>query len=94
MKHDENKDLVNVSRIVRVNYSDKTLQTSKAAHIGIHTWGRIDYLVKHCGWIFLWNNNVNVKPTIIKSDTDSYNTHKREAKKAAKENTLTNKKRR
>lgn len=94
MKHDENKDLVTVARVVRVDYSNKTLQAPKSAHIGIHTWGRIDYLVKHCGWFFIWNNNVSVKPISVKADSDSYNSRKREAKKAAKENTLTNKKRR
>lgn len=91
MKHDESKDLVAISKVVRVDNYNKTLQAPKSAIIGIKTWGRIDYLVNYCGWHFFWNNDAVAK-SISKTDTDSYKTRKREAKKFAKENTLTNKK--
>lgn len=91
-KHDENKDLRIISRIAKVSYYDKTIQASKSANIGIRTLGRLDYLCKYCGWTFIFNNSV-----ILNSGYNSnYEniTNKREAKKAIRENSLTNKKRR
>lgn len=90
-KHDENKDLRLVSRIAKIDYSNKTIQTPKSAIIGNKTWGRIDYLCHYCGWTFIWNNSVVVLNNYRSDDNDAIK-RKREAKKAAKENTLTNKK--
>lgn len=92
-KHDENKDLRLVSRIAKIDYFNKTIQASKSAIIGNKTWGRIDYLCHYCGWIFIWNNSVVVRNN-YRSDDNGAIKRKREAKKAAKENTLTNKKKR
>ena len=91
-KHDENKDLRLISRIAKIDYSTKTIQAPKTAIIGIKSWGRIDFLTHYCGWHFIWNNNVNVSGRISNTNNDEAVKHKREAKKAAKENTLTNKK--
>ena len=91
--HDENKDLRLVSRIAKINYSNKTIQAPKSAIIGINTWGRIDFLCHYCGWTFIWNNSVHVSGRYTTNDTDNIK-RKRDAKKAAKENTLTNKKKR
>ena len=91
--HDENKDLRLVSRIAKIDYSNKTIQAPKSAIIGNKTWGRIDYLCHYCGWIFIWNNNVAVRNNYSSDDNGAIK-RKREAKKAAKENTLTNKKKR
>lgn len=55
-KHDENKDLRSISRIARINYGSKTIQAAKTDIIGIHMWGKIDYLTHYCGWHFVWNN--------------------------------------
>ena len=92
-KHDENKDLHLVSRIAKIDYSDKTIQAPKSAIIGNKTWGRIDYLCHYCGWTFIWNNSVIIRNN-YSSDNDGIAKRKREAKKAAKEQTLTNKKKR
>ena len=89
-KHDENKDLRLVSRIAKIDYSDKTIQAPKSAIIGNTTWGRIDFLTHYCGWTFVWNNNI----VIIgrnSSDNDNIKKRKREAKKLAKETSLSNK---
>jgi hypothetical protein len=56
-KHDENKDLRSFSRIGKVSLGDKTLRASKTVTIGIHMWGRIDYLTKYCGWHFVWDGS-------------------------------------
>lgn len=93
-KHDENKDLCLISRIAKVDYSNKTIQTSKTTPIGIRTWGRIDFLVNHCGWFFSYNNDVIMRTVANNSNYDTAVKRKREAKKAAKEQTLTNKKKR
>lgn len=91
-KHDENKDLRLISRIAKVDYSNKTIQTSKTTPIGIRTWGRIDFLVNHCGWFFSYNNDIIMRIVANNSNYDVTIKRKREAKKAAKEQTLTNKK--
>ena len=59
-KHDENKDLRCFSRIGKINYFDKTLRASKNTIIGIHMWGRIDFLTHYCGWTFIWDNTAGV----------------------------------
>ena len=88
-KHDENKDLRLISRIAKIDYSNKTIQAPKSAIIGIRSWGRIYFLKRYCGWTFFWNNNVKVSTRLATSD--DIIKHKRDAKKAAKENTLTDK---
>ena len=90
--HDENKDLRLVSRIARIDYSNKTIQSPKSAIIGNKTWGRIDFLTNYCGWTFIYNNDVKVARSFSTEDGDSTKSRKRDAKKAAKDNTLTNKK--
>ena len=91
--HDENKDLRLISRIAKVDYHDKTIQAPKSAIIGNKSWGRIDFLRHYCGWTFIWNNDVHITGRYIDNDSNSIK-RKRDAKKAAKENTLTNKKKR
>jgi hypothetical protein len=91
-RHDESKDLRLVGSKLKVDYADKTIQAPKSAIIGIRTWGRIDYLTHYCGWTFIWNNSVSVRTQ--RPDSDAPTKHKRESKKAAKEQTLTNKKKR
>lgn len=88
--HDENKDLRLVSRIAKIDYSNKTIQAPKSTIIGNRTWGRIDFLTHYCGWHFMWNNEVRVS---ARTNTTSDNTknNKREAKKLAKEASLSNK---
>lgn len=90
--HDENKDLRLVSRIARIDYSNKTIQAPKSAIIGNKTLGRIDFLTHYCGWTFIYNNDVKVARSFSTEDGDSTKLRKRDAKKAAKDNTLTNKK--
>lgn len=87
MKHDENRDLKSVARIAKINIVDKTIQASKAATIGIHMWGKIDFLTKYCGWHFIWNNSSGVGGYYLSDDKVSA----REIKKIKKEPKLTNK---
>lgn len=91
-KHDENKDLRLVSRIAKIDYSNKTIQAPKSAIIGNKTWGRIDFLTHYCGWTFIWNNEVRVSGCNIRSDDDTTTKRKRDSKKAKADNSLTNKK--
>lgn len=86
-KHDENKCLKSFSRIGKVNPSDKTLRVSKNATIGIHMWGKIDFLTKYRGWFLVWDNNAGVG--MPKSDDNDNSA--RNAKKAKKEHQLTDK---
>lgn len=88
-RHDENKCLRSFSRIGKVNYGDKTLQASRSATIGIHMWGKIDYLRHYCGWVFIWNNSVGVGTVNTNNDNSTENT--KSTKKSAKEHKLTDK---
>ena len=88
MKHDENKDLRSLAKIAKINHSDRTIQCPKNTVIGIHRWGKIDFLTKYCGWRFIWNNSAGVG--YIGDNVD--NTSSREIKKQAKAPKLTNKK--
>lgn len=88
--HDENKDLRSVSRVAKINYGDKTIQASKSSTIGIHMWGRIDFLTHYCGWHFIWNNGAGVGG-YINSSSDSTKKNYRETKKNNKLPKLTDK---
>lgn len=85
-KHDERKDLKCVSRVAEINGNHIIVPTN--AVIGIHTWGRIDFLIHYCGYVL--NRSNNVKASNLKFD--EVNTSAREAKKIRKEHKLSNKK--
>lgn len=78
-RHDENKCLRSFGRIGKVGY-DKTLQAPKNAVIGIHLWGKIDYLTKYCGWHFIWNNDVNVARNVSDNPETSVKKQKNDYK--------------
>lgn len=59
-KHEENKDLRLVSKVCKVSVGDHTIRANRNATIGIRTWGRIDFLTRHRGWIFLWDNSAGI----------------------------------
>ena len=85
-KHDERKDLKCVSRVAEINGNHIIVPTNTV--IGIHTWGRIDFLVHYCGYVL--NRSNSVKASNLKFD--EVNTSAREAKKIRKEHKLSNKK--
>lgn len=85
-KHDEKKDLKCVSKVVEINGNHIIVPTD--AVIGIHTWGRIDFLVHYCGYIL--NRAKNIKASNLKIEDATVSA--REAKKIKKEHKLSNKK--
>ena len=85
-KHDERKDLKCVSKVAEINGNRIIVPTD--AVIGIHTWGRIDFLVHYCGYILY--RAKNVKASNLNFEDASVSA--REAKKIKKEHKLTNKK--
>ena len=85
-KHDEKKDLKCVSKVAEINGNRIIVPTD--AIIGIHTWGRIDFLVHYCGYILYRAKNVKASNLNFEDATVSA----REAKKIKKEHKLTNKK--
>lgn len=85
-KHDERKDLKCVSRVAEINGNRIIVPTD--AVIGIHTWGRIDFLIHYCGYILYRAKNVKASNLNFEDATVSA----REAKKIKKEHKLTNKK--
>lgn len=85
-KHDEKKDLKCVSKVAEINGNRIIVPTD--AVIGIHTWGRIDFLVHYCGYILYRAKNVKASNLNFEDATVSA----REAKKIKKEHKLTNKK--
>ena len=85
-KHDEKKDLKCVSRVAEINGNHIIIP--KNAVIGIHTWGRIDFLLHYCGYVL--NRSNNVKASNL--NFEDANVSAREAKKIKKEHKLSNKK--
>lgn len=85
-KHDEKKDLKCVSKVAEINGNHIIVPTNTV--IGIHTWGRIDFLVHYCGYIL--NRSKNVKASNLKFEDAEVRA--REAKKIKKEHKLSNKK--
>ena len=85
-KHDERKDLKCVSKVAEINGNHIIIPTNTV--IGIHTWGRIDFLVHYCGYIL--NRSNNVKASNLKFEDAEIRA--REAKKIKKEHKLSNKK--
>ena len=85
-KHDERKDLKCVSKVAEINGNHIIIPVN--AVIGIHTWGRIDFLVNYCGYIL--NRSNKVKASNLKFEDAEVSA--REAKKIKKEHKLSNKK--
>lgn len=85
-KHDERKDLKCVSKVVEINGNRIIVPID--AVIGIHTWGRIDFLIHYCGYILYRAKNVKASNL----NFEDANVSTREAKKIKKEHKLTNKK--
>ena len=85
-KHDERKDLKCVSKVAEINGNRIIVPTD--AIIGIHTWGRIDFLIHYCGYILYRAKNVKASNLNFEDATVSA----RESKKIKKEHKLTNKK--
>ena len=85
-KHDEKKDLKCVSKVAEINGNHIIIPTNSV--IGIHTWGRIDFLVHYCGYVLNRSNNVKARNLNFEAAEVSA----REAKKIKKEHKLTNKK--
>lgn len=85
-KHDERKDLRSVSRVARIDGNHITVGDKSA--VGIHTWGKIDFLVNYCGYHLHYERGAKASNLRF----DEANTSAREAKKIRKEHKLTNKK--
>ena len=85
-KHDEKKDLKCVSRVAEINGNHIIIPTNSV--IGIHIWGRIDFLVHYCGYVL--NRSNNVKASNLNFEDAEVSA--REAKKIKKEHKLSNKK--
>ena len=51
-RYDERKVLQQLDRkSVRINYALKVIEVAKEADdIGIHSWGKLDFLQNYCGW--------------------------------------------
>ena len=90
--HDENKDIQLLKRSCYVNYGTKTIQAPKSAIIGIKTWARIDFLVHHKGYHFVWDNGAIVDKSSYEDSDKKKNL--RAIKKASKDHTLNDKTRR
>ena len=85
-KHDESKDLIRVSRVCSIDYSDKRIRIIDKSKIGIKTWGRIDFLVHYCGWHCIYD-----RTAAISDSSDESNKSYREIKKENKQHKLSNK---
>lgn len=87
--HDENKDIQLLKRVCYVNQGSKTIQAPKSAIIGIKSWAKIDFLVHHKGYHFIWDNGTVIDKSSYEDSDKKKNL--RAIKKASKEHTLTDK---
>lgn len=70
-KYDENKVLRSVSRVAHIEGNHIILKAD--AVVGIHMWGKLDYLVNYKGYMVSRANNV-IK---VKNEETSYEANKR-----------------
>ena len=66
-KYDENKVLRSVARVGSIHGNHIILKAD--AVVGIHMWGKLDYLTNYCGYTVSPSNNV-IK---VKNDETSQN---------------------
>ena len=52
-KYDERSVSFMLNRINGINVAGKTITIHPGATVGIHQWGRIDYLCNYCGYIVI-----------------------------------------
>jgi hypothetical protein len=52
-KHDERSASFMLNRINGIHVAGKTIMIHPGATVGIHQWGRIDYLTKYCGYVLI-----------------------------------------
>lgn len=84
--YDERKVLIELGRKnVKIDFNTRLLTVDNTTGtVGIHSWGKIDYLVKYCGWHVLCRSQQEIKALKEASDK-AYKDAKKEAKKALKE---------
>ena len=70
-EYDENKVLRSIARVAHVEGNNIILKSD--AVIGIHTWGKLDYLVNYKGYTVSRSNNV----VRVKSEETSRKADKR-----------------
>ena len=70
-KYDENKVLRSVARVASINSNHIILKAD--AVVGIHMWGKLDYLTNYRGYTVSRSNNV-IK---VKNDENSQKSDKR-----------------
>ena len=91
-KHDENQDVYILTKECKlVINGKKTIYGSKNQVIGNKAWGRIDYLTKYCGYVFIWDNTLVSKETQKDSNAKTeLKKTKKTIKKARKEHDINN----
>lgn len=77
-RYDEGKVLSQLSRkSVRIDYTLKVIEVAKESNdIGIHTWGKLDFLQNYCGWRVISVNMTEIQKAKLVE---------REARKAERE---------
>jgi hypothetical protein len=82
--YDERSVLISLARNnVKVEFADKRIIIGNSQSIGIHTWGKIDFLVHYCGYIWLREPSIKVQ-ALIAQDEKTTKAAKKEAKAEAK----------
>lgn len=86
-KHDERKDVKLLSRLTKVDESQKVIKVARDSNLGIHAWGKIDFLTHYCGYFLLWDDNA----TVIRQPNDESNNNKSKKNKEIKSKVKTKK---
>lgn len=81
MKHDEAKDVRLLSKVAKINPSNKTITIPTNVNIGNKRWGRLDYLCHYCGYHLVRPDGV-----IMSNAPTAEKERKRRAKQEEREN--------
>ena len=80
MKHDENKDVQLLSKVAKIDRSNRIIVIPSNTLIGNKRWGRIDFLTHYCGY-----HLVRKDGTILSNAPSAEKERKRKAKQEEKE---------
>lgn len=71
MKHDEAKDVRLLSKVAKINPSNKTISIPNNAIIGNKRWGRLDFLCHYGGYTLVRPDGAVVNVSLVAEERDN-----------------------
>lgn len=92
-RYDEGKVLSQLDKkSVRINYASRIIEVAKeATDIGIHSWGKLDFLQNYCGWkVILVNMTEIMKAKIAEREARKAERKREKEERKAKKFSMVN----